>query len=189
MDRGEVEGIDAAQPALQHGIVSRTVYLFQANLPSKLVDSWLENRYTVPVISQNVMTSASPHYHTVCGESPITICDTRLMEFQEKNGGPNHLKAWREYRGLTQQELADAVKTTQHQIAYLESGERGLSGKWLRRLAPALRITPGFLLDQDPSDLSDDIIETWTTADDRKKQQIAAIIKAVVTDGKTGTAD
>jgi len=90
---------------------------------------------------------------------------------------------------MTQEELAKAVETTQHQIAYLESGERGLSGKWLRRLAPVLKITPGFLLDHDPNDLSDDIIEIWTSADDRKKQQIAAIIKAVVTEGKTGTHD
>lgn len=85
---------------------------------------------------------------------------------------------------MTQEELAAAVKTTQHQIAYLEAGERGLSAKWLRRLAPALDTTPGMLLDHDPRLLDNDIIEIWATASNRQKKQLNEIIRAVL---KTGT--
>lgn len=103
----------------------------------------------------------------------------------DKNGGPNHLRAWRDYRRLTQQELADLVDTNANMIGYLESGERGLSAKWLRRLAPALDTTPGMLLDHDPSKLDSDIIDIWTHADLRQQRQLTDIAKTLV---KTGTA-
>lgn len=66
------------------------------------------------------------------------------------NDGPNYLRAWREHRHLTQEKLADKVGTTKSVISNLELGERGLSGKWLRRLAPALETQPGLLLDYHP---------------------------------------
>lgn len=105
---------------------------------------------------------------------------------ENKNAGPNHLQAWRLYRKLTQAELAEKVETTQHQIAYLESGERGLSAKWLRRLAPALNTTPGMLLDHDPNELSADILDIWGSADLRQRRQLIDVAKAIV---RTGTDD
>ena len=72
---------------------------------------------------------------------------------------PNFLRAWREYRRLTQAKLAEAVDTTGAVISLLEAGERGLSDKWLRRLAPVLGTTPGNLLDMDPHDVDHDIFE------------------------------
>lgn len=108
------------------------------------------------------------------------------MANDDKNGGPNHLQAWRAFRGKSQQQLADAVGTTQHQIAYLESGERGLSAKWLRKLAAALDTTSGMLLDHDPNDLDSDMIEIWATASNRQKKQLSEIAKTIL---KTGTDD
>jgi transcriptional regulator with XRE-family HTH domain len=108
------------------------------------------------------------------------------MEDQNKNGGPNYLREWRLFRGLTQQQLATKVSTNANMIQYLESGERGLSAKWLRRLAPALDTTSGMILDHDPETLDDDVIEIWATASNREKRQIADIARALV---KTGTDD
>lgn len=98
----------------------------------------------------------------------------------DKNGGPNNLQAWREFRRLTQVELAEAVGTTAGMISHLESGERGLSSKWLRRLAPALGTSPGFLLDHNPFDLDNDILEIWNRADQAQKKQIRAVAEALV---------
>lgn len=106
------------------------------------------------------------------------------MANDDKNGGPNHLKAWREFRDMSQQQLADAVGTTQHQVAYLESGERGLSAKWLRKLAGALDTTVGMILDHDPRELDSDIVEIWATASNRQKKQISEIARTIL---KTGT--
>ena len=65
----------------------------------------------------------------------------------------NHLRAWREMRGLSQEALAQRVGTAGNVISLLESGERALSYKWLHKLAPALDTTPGFLLDYAPTDI------------------------------------
>ena len=102
----------------------------------------------------------------------------------DKNGGPNHLKAWREYRKLTQEALAAKVDTTATVISMLESGDRGLSAKWLRKLAPALGTTPGHLLDHDPRTLPSDILDIWVNANSDQKRQLVDVAKAVV---RTGT--
>lgn len=59
---------------------------------------------------------------------------------------------------MSQDELAAKVDTKGNVIGLLESGERGLSDKWLRKLAPALGTTPGFLLDYDPNEIDPDYL-------------------------------
>jgi transcriptional regulator with XRE-family HTH domain len=141
-------------------------------------------------LSQNVIYDASDDYHNLCGALPFTICDNHIMDDtpdkSDKNGGPNHLKAWREFREMSQEELAKAVGTNQNMIGYLESGERGLSAKWLRRLAPALKTQPGFILEHDPKTLPTDIIEIWVNASDTERRQLVNLAKALV---RTGTDD
>ena len=104
----------------------------------------------------------------------------------DKNGGPNFLRAWRTFRGMTQDQLAEAVGTNANMIQYLETGERGLSAKWLRRLAPALATTPGLLLDHDPHELDSDVVDIWARAGARERRQLSEIAKTLV---KTGTHD
>lgn len=71
------------------------------------------------------------------------------------------LKAWRLKRGLTQTQLAKMVGTVSGQISLLENGERQLSVKWLLKLADALDVSAGWLLDHDPDELPPDIHEIW----------------------------
>lgn len=109
------------------------------------------------------------------------------MDETDSNGGPNYLRAWREYRGMTQQELADKAETTHQVIGYLERGRTQLSAKWLRKLAPILDTTPGMLLDHAPGDLSADVIDMWASASMGQRRQIAELAKVVTR--KTGTDD
>ena len=81
----------------------------------------------------------------------------------DKNGGPNNLRAWRVYRKLSQEELAKRVHTSTNMIQYLETGERGLSLKWLRRLAPALDTTPGTLADHEPKEIDGVVHDFFAT--------------------------
>lgn len=141
---------------------------------------------TMSPLSQIVTSKATPKIHNLCGEGWLTNCDTLPMADNDKNGGPNFLKAWREFRHLTQQELADLVDTNANMIGYLESGERGLSAKWLRKLAPALDTTAGMLLDHDPAQLDSDVIDIWAHAGARERRQISDIAKTIV---RTGTHD
>lgn len=125
-------------------------------------------------------------YHNLCVSPNRLVCDVLQMDNQSKNGGPNFLREWRVFRGMTQQQLADAVGTNANMVQYLENGERGLSAKWLRRLAPVLDTTFGMILDHDPHNLDSDIIAIWATASNRVKRQITDVAKAIV---RTGTDD
>jgi transcriptional regulator with XRE-family HTH domain len=89
----------------------------------------------------------------------------------------NHLRAWREHRGLSQEELAAQADTAGNVISLLESGERRLSEKWLRRLAPALGTTPGLLLDHSPHDLDAELIEAALAVPKAHRLQALQILR------------
>ncbi len=131
-------------------------------------------------ILHTVIVSASPKYHKPYLAPADAVAHGAGMGNEEKNGGPNHLRAWREFKKLSQDELADAVGTTQSQIAHLEGGERALSAKWLRKLADALKTTPGHLLDHDPTTLPTDIVEIWLTASPDQRRQLIEMAKVIV---------
>ena len=134
-------------------------------------------------LSQIVRGNASPNYHNLFVADECEWKHLPLMDSQDKNGGPNYLREWRVFRGISQSALAELVGTNANMIQYLETGERGLSAKWLRRLAPALDTTPGMLLDHNPSELDADILEIWGRAGEREKRQISEVARALL---KTG---
>ena len=84
---------------------------------------------------------------------------------------------------MTQDELASKVGTAGNVIGLLEAGERGLSDKWLRRLAPVLGTTPGYLLDHDPNDLDSALIEAAMNVRKEQRAQVLEILKTF----RTGT--
>jgi transcriptional regulator with XRE-family HTH domain len=103
--------------------------------------------------------------------------DSELAAFDNaKMAAENHLKAWREHRRMTQEQLAEAIGTRGSVISLLESGDRRLSDKWLRRLAPALETTPGHLLDCHPDDVPNDILEIWASIPDERKAQAIEVL-------------
>ena len=137
-------------------------------------------------MSQIVTLDASGKCHSLCVADDLVWSQIVTMESQDKNGGPNHLRAWREFRRLTQAQLAEKVGTNSNMIGYLECGERGINAKWLRKLADALDTSPGMILDHDPSELDSDILEIWATASNRQKRQISEIAKTLLRDGTNG---
>jgi transcriptional regulator with XRE-family HTH domain len=77
---------------------------------------------------------------------------------------------------MTQAKLAEAVGTTGAVISLLESGDRGLSDKWLRLLAPVLGTRPGHLLEVDPADVSTDILDIWADIPEERRQQARSVL-------------
>lgn len=75
------------------------------------------------------------------------------------------------------------VGTAGNVIGLLESGERGLSHKWLLKLAPALNTTPGFLLDHDPNELDTAFLQAAMSVPKESRPQALEILKTF----KTGT--
>ncbi len=96
----------------------------------------------------------------------------------------NYLRAWRHFRGMSQDELAVAVGTSGAVISLLETGARQLSAKWLRRLAPALKTSPGHLLDHHPDDIPTDMMEIWSSIPGDQRDMALRVLQ---TFRKTGT--
>jgi transcriptional regulator with XRE-family HTH domain len=91
----------------------------------------------------------------------------------------NYLRAWRERAGLTQEQLAEKVGTSGNVISLLESGDRGLGDKWLRKLAPVLGTTPGILLDHHPDDAKDNPFVAWNTMAPEDKALVHDMIESI----------
>lgn len=61
------------------------------------------------------------------------------------------LRAWRTHRGLTQEQLAEAMGVTNSMISQLESGARRWNATHLVAAAAALECAPHQLLTTDPT--------------------------------------
>lgn len=104
---------------------------------------------------------------------------------------PNNLRAWRTtarpgFEPMTQQELADALGTAKSVVSDLERGVVQLNDKWLRRLAPILKTSPGYILDYEPDDLDNDIIDIWAHIDLEDRPQAARVLRSFI---RSGTDD
>lgn len=95
----------------------------------------------------------------------------------------NHLKAWRKFRRMTLEAVANEIGTTKAVIQQLESGRMGLSHKWLLKLAPVFRTTPGFLLDHDPNDIDTAYLDAWSDIPPDDRPRALQVLKAF----RTGT--
>lgn len=98
---------------------------------------------------------------------------------------PNHIKAWREFRHMTQEELAEAIGSSKASVGHWESGTREVAPKWLYPIAEALNTSAGYLLDHDPNDLPTAILDVW--ADIPKGDHSRAIDMLRAAFPKTGT--
>jgi len=93
------------------------------------------------------------------------------------------LKQWREFRGLTQEQLADRVGWSVGNVSQLERGLQGYSQEGLEALAEALQCDPGQILTVDPTG-DDAIWSIWERAKPGERHMIVELAKTVV---KTGT--
>lgn len=61
-----------------------------------------------------------------------------------------NLKAWREFRGITQTELARRVGVTKGEVSRLEGGSRRMTVEWMQKFADSLGIKLEHLLTPPP---------------------------------------
>jgi len=102
---------------------------------------------------------------------------SKKVKKRAKDRPQHYLRHWREFRRLTQGDLADKCGTTKGVISLLESGERRLSDKWARRLAPILKVQPGWLLDHDPESLNGSVLEIWASIPEDRHNQALEVLK------------
>ena len=90
----------------------------------------------------------------------------------------SHLRAWRLYRGLTPNDLAERTGLASTTVVKIENGKQDVTGKTLALLAAALETTPSGLLSP-PNDRAD----IWSIWDDLREQgktdEATAVLRAI----------
>lgn len=89
----------------------------------------------------------------------------------------HHLKAWRKFRGLSQEALADRIGKSKATIGHLETGRTEMTHTWLLELAPALDTTPGYILDHDPKDLDSELLRAAAEVAQENRAQVLTILQ------------
>lgn len=93
------------------------------------------------------------------------------------------LRQWREYRGLTQDDLAARLETSKASISRIELGQQAYTQDFLEACADALRTDPASLLMRDPTD-EEAVWSLWDKAKVGDRKIIENIVRSVI---KTGT--
>lgn len=108
---------------------------------------------------------------------------------------PTFLRAWREHRGFTQEELAGRIEAVSGRslspgmISRLENGRVAYTQPLLEVLAEALGCQPADLLMRDPSrpDAPWELADTLRRMTPEEQQRAAAVVRALHGGAKTGT--
>lgn len=93
---------------------------------------------------------------------------------------PNRIRELRLAKGWSQQRLADEIGCSKMSISGLERGKPELDQKWMRRLAPALGVTPADILpvEDNPRVLSEEewaLIQQFRAGDDRGRDELQRV--------------
>jgi transcriptional regulator with XRE-family HTH domain len=93
------------------------------------------------------------------------------------------LRQWREYRNLTQDDLAERLGTSKASISRIEAGQQAYTQDFLEACADALRTDPASLLMRNPTD-EEAVWSLWDKAKVGDRKMIENIVRSVI---KTGT--
>lgn len=108
----------------------------------------------------------------------------RPQPTQKRQFRKTYIRQWREFRNLTQEQLADRLEMTSSFLSMLERGQRGYTQETLEAIAYALQTDVASLLMRDPSD-ENAVWSIWQEAKPAERKMIVDIAKTIT--GKTGT--
>ena len=100
-------------------------------------------------------------------------------------GQRHHIKEWRKYRGLTQEQLAERIGIARSYLTKIERGTRRYDQPFLEAAAEALRCEPGDIITRNPSD-PESIWSIWDQLNPLERQQAIAVIRAIKATGTNG---
>jgi transcriptional regulator with XRE-family HTH domain len=98
------------------------------------------------------------------------------------------IRAWRKYRRLTQEQLAERIEMTSGAISQLENGIINYTQPTLEAIAYALNCEPGDLLSRDPrtDDAVHDLRSILAKASATDQQKALRIIREMLGTGTDG---
>ena len=96
-----------------------------------------------------------------------------------KRRRPHFIRQWRQFRGLTQEKLADRLNTTKANISRIESLKQGYTQDFLEACADALLTDSASLIMRDPTD-PEGMWSIWDQAKPAERRQIIEIAKTLI---------
>lgn len=102
---------------------------------------------------------------------------------------PKHfIRAWRKYRRLTQEQLAERIEMTSGAISQLENGIINYTQPTLEAIAYALNCEPGDLLSRDPrtDDAVADLRAILAAAKPDDQQRALRVLREMLMTGTNG---
>lgn len=86
------------------------------------------------------------------------------------------IKEWRDYRGLTQEQVADRIGVSPTTFGRIEGNKIPYNQDFLELAADALRCEPWDLLHRDPGKVGD-VVDLMRHLDEAKRQEAEAYIR------------
>lgn len=108
----------------------------------------------------------------------IAAMNQKPQRYQRKQYRRTFIRQWRQYRGLTLEQLADRIEMSAPALSLLERGQSGYQQSTLEALAEALQTDPASLLMRNPED-EEAIWSLWDTASEGEKRQISEVVRAL----------
>lgn len=93
--------------------------------------------------------------------------------------GPTFLKAWRNYRGMTQEQVAEALDISRALVSKIENGKSPYSQAQIEAMARLYRASPGDLLDRDPRDGGAELASLIRNLPANQQAQVADIVQVI----------
>jgi transcriptional regulator with XRE-family HTH domain len=93
-------------------------------------------------------------------------------------GQGHHLRAWRKYRELTQEQLAERIGIARSYLTKIERGDRRYDQPFLEAAADALRCSPADLITRDPTD-SEALWSIWDGLTPPERIRAIAVLRAM----------
>ena len=110
------------------------------------------------------------------------------VQFKKRPRRPTFVRQWREYRGLSQEQLAERLEMSAAQLSRVETGKQPYTQDFLEAVAEALRTDVPSLLMRDPlKEDPNDPNSIWSLWDHAKPGQRRMIVDIAKTVTKTGT--
>lgn len=94
-------------------------------------------------------------------------------------------REWREFRGLTQEQLAGRLETSVASISRIEKGTQPYTQDVLEALAEALMTDPASLIMRNPQD-PEAMWSIWDQAKSSERQLIEELARSVIRTGTKG---
>jgi len=97
----------------------------------------------------------------------------------------HYIREWREFRGLTQVQLAERIGIDKSYLSKIENGKRRYDQPFLEAAAVVLQCAPADLIIRNPLD-PDGIWSIWDDLEPAARQQVVAIAKTFKRTGTDG---